>query len=92
MNPRYPFAAVYYDKGQTAYVLNKLNETRTRPTRVITSFGPLYGVKIGTELALDHDQDSSWLGDYEVVGIHHFESGETAGNVIDFKLRHSVVK
>lgn len=92
MNPRDPRTAAFYDQKQTAYVLNKTSEHRTRPTRVMTSHGPLAGMKLNSSLRLFHDQTGEELGEYEVVGIHDFWSGETVGNVLDFKLKHCVVK
>jgi len=93
MNPAYPQGATYFDDGQTAYVLFKLNDNRTRPTRVMTSFGPIAGVKLSSELDLYDDQSGKWLGRYRVDGIHHFATGELAGVVPDRNdIKHCVVK
>lgn len=91
INPLHPQGATYYDPGQTAYVLFKRNEARTRPTRVFTTFGSL-GWKLGTVAHLQHDQTGAYLGEYEVVGVHDFASGEMAGNVPDLRIKHCVAK
>lgn len=93
MNPRYPQAAPFYDKGQTAYVLFKMNDSRTRPTRIMTSHGLLAALKIGVEAQVYGGQPEKFLGRYKVVGIHHFESGEMVGDVPDLNsILHCVVK
>ena len=92
MNPRFPREASYFDEAQTAYVLFKLSDNRTRPTRVVTSFGPLQGWTLGSEHELYHDQTNAYLGRYKVVGVHHFASNEHAGDVPDIKIKHCVVK
>lgn len=91
INPRYPQSGTYYDEGQTAYVLFKTSEARTRPTRVYTSYGDL-GLKIGSVIDLYHDQTGAQLGTYRVSGIHHFGSGEMAGEVPDIRIKHCVAK
>lgn len=92
INPLYPQGATYYDPGQTAYVLFKRNEARTRPTRVFTSFGNFPEWRLGTVVHMQHDQTGAYLGEYEIVGIHHFGSGEMAGDVPDIKIKHCVAK
>ncbi len=92
INPRYPQMATYYDVDQVAYVMFKTLDERTRPTRVLTSFGALDGWTLGTEHDLFHDQTGAQLGRYRVVGVHHFGSGEKAGDVPDRKIKHSVFK
>lgn len=92
MNPLRPQAAKFYDKGQTAYVLFKTSEARTRPTRVYTSFHAFKDVRIGTIVNLTDDQTGANLGAYKVSGIHDFASGEMAGDVINLNLPHSVAK
>lgn len=92
MNPTHPKRSQYYDVGQTAYVLFKTSEARTRPTRVYTNFGVFADVKIGTVVNLIDDQTCRTLGYYRVVGIHNFASGETAGDVPDINLAHCVAK
>lgn len=92
MNPRNPQSAVYFDTKQTAYILYKVNEARTRPTRVFTSIGLIEGWKIGTQVHLKHDQTFAYLGEYKVVGIYDFASGESVGDVPDYKIKHCVAK
>lgn len=92
MNPLNPAGATYFDKDQVAYVLFKTSDKRTRPTRVVTSFGLVPGWKIGTELVLEHDQTQYYMGDYQIVGIHDFASGEWAGDVPNYKIKHAVLK
>lgn len=90
INPRRPQTATYFDLDQTAYVMFKLNDARTRPTRVLTSFGAMW--KLDEVVELFHDQTGAQLGTYKVVGIHDFRSGEMAGNVPDSKIKHAVLK
>lgn len=92
INPHDPVGATYFDKGLTAYVLFKLNDSRTRPTRVLTSHGPVKEWKLDTEIHLEHDQTNQYMGHYKIVGIHHFESGEMAGQVPTIKIKHGVLK
>ena len=92
MNPANPQGATYYDIGQTAYVLWKVNDNRTRPTRVFTSFGTIDEWKLETRIHLHHDQTGARLGEYRIVGIHHFASGEKVGLVPDLKIKHCVAK
>lgn len=94
LNPAFPNTADYYSDDLIAFVLWKLEDNRSRPTRVLTGAGPGngYGWKLDTVLELYHDQTGAQLGTYRVVGIHDFASGEKVGNVIDFALKHSVLK
>ena len=92
MNPRFPTDAEYYASDQIAYVLFKENEARTKPTRVFTSFGPIEEWKLGTLIHLEHDQTGAYLGLYKITGIHDFGSGERAGDVPNFKIKHCVAK
>ena len=92
MNPLVPQEALYYDPSLTAYVLFKENEARTKPTRVFTSAGPIDGWRLGTLVHLEHDQTQHYLGLYKITGIHHFKSGERAGIVPNFKIKHCVAK
>lgn len=92
LNPANPFPAEYFDPNSVAYVLWKLQDNRSRPTRVVTSAGLIDGWKLETVLELYHDQTGAQLGSYRIVGIVDFASGEKAGNVIDFALKHSVLK
>ncbi len=92
MNPFYPKDATYYDPSLIAYVLYKQNEVRTKPTRVFTSAGPITEWKLGTVIHLEHDQTGQYMGEYRITGIHHFASGERAGIVPNFKIKHCVAK
>jgi len=91
MNPAHPETAEYYDPHQTAYILFKSDGSRSRPTRVYTSFGG-FAVVIGDTMDLYHDQSGGYLGRYDVVGIKHFASGESAGTIPDAKIKHCVAK
>jgi hypothetical protein len=77
----------YADPCQTLLILSK--PSRTRPTRVASTFG--LGFPLGTVLRLQHDQTGGHLGDYTVVGVHH-RDGRTEGEVPDRKLSQSVFK
>ena len=77
---------------QVAYVMFRLDgPTRTRPTRVITSFGDV-GWQLGEQYRLYHDQTGKKLGEYEVVGINDGVNGFSVGDVPDRKVKHSVFK
>lgn len=90
----------YWDITWVAYVLFKSSEERTRPTRVLTSHGPLHtyatgkplALKIGDIISLKNDEDSRWLGDYTIVGIHREDNGASIGDVPSTKIKHCVVK
>lgn len=92
MNPTAPQSATYFDPGQTAYILFKVNEARTRPTRIFTSFGHTPEWKIGTILHLHHDQTGAYLGEYRISGIVDYGTMETAGEVPNLKIKHCVAK
>lgn len=93
INPANPDKAHWlYSDDLTALVLFKTSEARTRPTRVATTFGGPGDYRIGQKLHFQHDQTGAYFGEYEIVGIHHFASGETAGDVPDRKIKHSVFK
>jgi hypothetical protein len=81
--------------SQLTLVLFKLNDSRTRPTRVLTGYsvdGKGYaGFELGTKHSMFHDQTGAFLGDYEVVGIR-YPDGTCDGNVPDRKIKHSVFK
>src|SRR5688500_114161 len=73
MNPAFPRDAEYYapENDQTAYVLFREDDSRTRPTRVVTGFGGFdssWG--IGARYNVYHDQNGRFLGLYRVVGVH----------------------
>lgn len=91
----------YWDIEWVAYVLFKRNESRTRPTRVLTSHGPLTFVpsigvrrdlKLGDVIHLEHDQTQAYLGEYEVVGIHREDNGAVVGDVPSIRIKHCVAK
>jgi hypothetical protein len=96
MNPWHPEDADYYDHEQTAIILFKLNDNRSRPTRLVTGFGhpngPPSGWEIGQTWSLRHDQTNARLGDYVVVGWRSFSTSEFEGDVPDIKMSHSVFK
>jgi hypothetical protein len=87
-----PSKHVYYDPSAVVYVLYKLNERRTRATRVLTSFHPQDGWRIGTVLGLYHDDTRAYLGEYKIVGVKDFRNGEQAGDVPDISIKHAVMK
>lgn len=93
INPSNPKGAEYYDEGQVAFIMRRLDKPRTRPTRVFTSFGGL-GEEwaIGTKHSCRHDQTNAFLGDYEVVGTVVFKTGEKQGDVPNLKMSHAVFK
>ena len=91
MNPRHPEGAVYFGFGQSAYVLRRLDIIRTRPTRVITTYGPT-DTAVGSRVSIFHDQTGAFLGDYQVVGTHNFSTGEIVGEVPDRMIKQSVFK
>jgi hypothetical protein len=91
VNPRYPVNS-YIAGDETLYVMWKTSDTRTRPTRVLASSGPLPGWKIDSEHDLYHDQTGAQMGRYRVVGVKDLKSGEQAGNVPDFSIKHAVFK
>lgn len=87
-----PTKHAYYDPKQVVYVMYKISERRTRPTRNVTSYGPIDGWRIGTTVYLMHDQTHAMLGEYKVVGVKDFATGEEAGDVPDLSIKHAVVK
>ena len=95
----------YWDIAWVAYVLDKTSEQRTRPTRVITSHGPLHAreanpvtgskfrdLMLGDEIKVWGDEKGDWLGDYRVVGIAREDTGAVIGNVPAIRIKHQVVK
>lgn len=93
MNPASPTGATYFDAGQVAYVMTRVDEPRSRPTRVLTSFGGLSANwAVGTVHDLRHDQTWGRLGSYRVVGVATFATGATEGEVPNRKLAHAVFK
>jgi hypothetical protein len=91
MNPLRPEGATYYDIGQSVYVLRRLDVPRSRPSRVVTTFGAT-DTAVGERVSVFHDQTGAFLGDYQVVGTRNFSTGETIGEVPDRLIPHSVFK
>lgn len=88
MNPQKPEEAMYFDKGQVAYILQD-----GKKFRVWTSFGDLgEGWNIGTYHDGYHDQTRSFLGSFTVIGKAVFATGEKTGKVPNRKLAHGVFK
>lgn len=92
MNPVHPEDAEYFDEGQVAYVMQRTDKPRTRPTEVATSFGPFDPDALGREVEVRHDQTNAYLGTYTVVGVTDFRTGHYVGLVPDRKLNHRVFK
>ncbi len=93
----------YWDIQWVAYVLFKTSEARTRPTRVITSHGPLRArdpqapsgfrdLKLDDEIVAYDDQTGKWMGTYRVAGISREDTGARIGQVPSIKIKHQVVK
>jgi len=93
INPTQLAASAFYFKEMVAYVLFKQNESRTRPTRVLTSYGSL-GWKVGDVKYLQHDQTGAYLGEYMVSGIAYGDpdAGMSVGDVPSISIKHCVVK
>ena len=96
INPAAPQTAEYYDEGQVAFVMRRLDEDRSRPTRCFTSFGGSVGEdsgwQIGSKHSCYHDQSGKFLGDYETVGTVVFKTMEKQGDVPSVKMSHCVFK
>jgi hypothetical protein len=92
MNPCHPESATYYGKDQTVLVMRRLDIPRTRPTRVITTYGGGSFYPIGSKHSLFHDQTGAFLGDYEVVGQRDYSTGISQGIVPDRLIKQSVFK
>ncbi len=94
LNPHRPDGTFFYTFGKdlTVYVMWKTSDARTRPTRVLTSAGPLPGWKINAEFDLYHDQTGAQMGRYKVVGVKDFKSREQAGDIPDIAIKHAVFK
>jgi hypothetical protein len=93
INPSAPQSAVYFDKGQVAFVMQRLDVPRSRPTCVATSFGGATPSEdLGAVWTFRHDQTNAFLGTYRVVGIAVFATGETYGNVPNAAINHRVFK
>lgn len=91
MNPMKPEGAVYFSPRQVVYVLRRLDVRRTRPSRIVTSYGSL-NYPIGHRASVFHDQTGAHLGEYEVVGIRDYSTGYTEGEVPNRLIPQSVFK
>jgi len=91
MNPMHPEGATYYGKDQVVYVMRRLDVPRTRPSRIITSYGSLH-YPLGFRASVYHDQTGAFLGDYELVGTRDFSTGESQGEVPNRLIPQSVFK
>lgn len=92
INPAAPDRSHYaFGQGMVGYVLFKVNEARTRPTRVLTGYGDC-GWRIGDMIHLHHDQTGAYMGEYRVHGIVDFDTMETAGEVPSIKIKWQVMK
>lgn len=81
----------YASEGTMLLVLFKVDDSRTRPTRVVSTYGGEGHHHLGQEAVCFHDQTNARLGHYRVVGIRHAD-GRTEGEVPDRKIKHSVFK
>lgn len=70
----YPFGGSEWLKDSTAYVLQRRDKERTRPTRIVIGSGVDEKWFIGNTWDCRHDQTNAYLGLYEVVGIVLFGS------------------
>ncbi len=91
MNPMQPEEAMYYDKGQVAFIMRPISSVRA--TRIFTSFGGLNDTwAVHTQHSCRHDQTGARLGEFVVVGVIDFSTGEREGHVPNRKLAHAVFK
>lgn len=65
------------------YVLFKLSETRTRPSRVMFRSQPVETWRLGTTIWLQKAGTMENLGEYMIVGLMEAQSGEYAGQIPD---------
>jgi hypothetical protein len=91
MNPLHPEGAVYFDRGQSVYVLRRLDVLRSRPSRIVTTYGAT-DTAVGERVSVFHDQTGAFLGDYEIVGTHNFSTGAVVGEVPNRLIPQSVFK
>ncbi len=77
--------------SDTLYVLYKLDDKRTRPTRVVSTKSPSKKWKIGTVFHVQQHATLKYLGKYMVVGVIDCSTGDSAGEIPDRKIMHSVV-
>lgn len=93
LNPASPDRAHHaFGQGMVGYVLWKINDNRTRPTRVITSYGAVEGWTVGQAIHLQHDQTGAYMGHYRIYGVVDFDTMEAAGTVPDIKIKWQVLK
>lgn len=66
-----PFGGRAWLANSTALICRRTDEARTRPTRLIFSFGLTLSQddKIGNQFLARHDQTGEKLGEYEIVGL-----------------------
>ena len=96
INPAHPTESEQYQDDGWTYVLWKVDDAATHPTRVISSVGSL-------RLHLDdvvrlRDETGEQLGEYRVVGrilpgwtdLVHGDDGDT-GELPDRSIRHALV-
>lgn len=76
----------------SALVMFKLNDNRTRPTRVVMTAGSASHYKLGQEMHFAHDQTGAYMGGYKIVGIKDFTTGMELGEIPDRKIKMQVFK
>jgi len=92
MNPSAPEKAEYFERDQTAYILEGYGDDPNKKVhRVLTSYGR-GDWAIGSKHALHHDQTMEQLGEWEVVGIVTFFDFRVDGNAPNKKMPHWVFK
>ena len=69
--------------ASVAYVLFKLSEKRTRPSRLMFRSQPVDDWKLGTTFWLQKSGSMENLGEYMIVGLMEAQSGEYAGQIPD---------
>jgi len=93
----FPFGGSDWLKGDSVFVLERLDKSRNGPSRIVIGSGYGYASwRIGNEWTCRHDQTGAKLGEYRVVGIVVYdEQGQVArveGNVPDKALSAAVFK
>lgn len=68
------------------YVLFKMNEERTRPTRILGMERAVPGWRLGTVIHVRNAQTKEHLGEYMIVGAIDHNTGEHVGDVPDRKI------
>lgn len=97
VSPRHLEQSAYFDRAWVGYVLYKLDDSRTRPTRLLTSHGGYttrdgHQVALGDKFYVYNQQNRALLGVYQVVGITRADNGAWVGDVPPLKLKHCVAK